>query len=152
MYYPDYFEMGEYAGLPFGSPSECAVAVLFSLTTSSQGVAVSASKIELLGRVCHLINKIYREMLCTTRYEGMSHIITGPPGGLGPDQASRISCTPQYGIVLSWDLLDYITIEGKTPFSFTNFITTLELSGPLYISPGIYHTQITEYSLHTVYR
>ena len=115
-------------------------------------MAVSVSKIDLLERVCHLINKIYREMLCTTRYEGMSYIIMGPSGELGLDQVSRISCTPQYRIVLSWDLLDYITIEDKIPFSFTNFITTLELSGPLYISSGIYHTQITEYSLHTIYR
>ena len=118
-------------------------------------MAVSVSNFDLWERVCHLKNKIYREMLCTTRYdsyEGMSYIIIGPPGGLGLDQVSRISCTLQYGIVLSWDLLDYITIEDKIPFSFTDFITTLELSDPLYISPGIYHTQITEYSLHTIYR
>ena len=31
MYYPDYFEVGKYAGLPFGSASGCAVAVFFFL-------------------------------------------------------------------------------------------------------------------------
>jgi len=68
------------------------------------------------------------------------------------DQVSPISWTPQYKVVLSWDLLDCITIEDKIPCSFTNFITTPELSGPLYIRPGIYHSQITEYSLQTIYR
>ena len=40
-------------------------------------------------------------------------------------------------------------MEGRIPFSFTNFITNQELSGPFYISPDIFHTQITEYSLLT---
>ena len=38
-------------------------------------------------------------------------------------------------------------VEDKILCSFTNFITIPELSGPLYISPDIYHTQITEYLL-----
>ena len=62
------------------------------------------------------------------------------------------SPTPQYRIVLSWDLLAWISLEDKILCSFTNFITTPELSGPLYITPGIYHTQITEYSLETIFR
>jgi hypothetical protein len=57
------------------------------------------------------------------------------------------SPTPQYRIVLSWDLLFWITVEGGIPCSFTGFITTPELSGPLYVTPDIYHTQITEYLL-----
>ena len=83
----------------------------------------------------------------------MKYIIKGPPNGLrvGPDQVSCISWSQQCKIVLSWNLLDFITIEGEIPCSFTNFITSLELSGPLCISPVIYHTQITEYSLHTIY-
>ena len=43
-------------------------------------------------------------------------------------------------------------MEGRIPFSFTNFITTLELSSPLYISPDIYYIQITEYSLENIYK
>ena len=62
-------------------------------------------------------------------------------------QASAFSWTPQYRIVLSWDLLAWVLVEGKMPCSFTNFITIPELSGPLFISPDIYHTQITEYLL-----
>jgi hypothetical protein len=61
------------------------------------------------------------------------------------------SWTPQCRIVISWDLLSWISLEGGIPCSFTDFITTRELSGPLYISPGIYHTQITEYSLETIF-
>ena len=92
-------------------------------------------------RVCHLTNKIYREMLCITRHEGTTNITVG---GLGHVQVSTYCPTPQYRIVLSWDLLAWISVEGIIPCSFTNFITTPELSGPLYISPDIYHTQITE--------
>ena len=62
----------------------------------------------------------------------------------------RFPWTPQYCIVLSRRLLDWMTMDGKIPFSFTNFITTKELSGPFYMSPDIYHSQITEYSLLTL--
>jgi len=53
--------------------------------------------------------------------------------------------------LLSYDLLDWILMGSGTPYFFTNFITTQELSGPfkLYISPNIYHTQITEYLLQS---
>ena len=102
-------------------------------------------------RVCHLINKIYREILCTTRREGMTYITMV---GLGLDHVhvSAFSWTAQYRIVLSRDLLDWISVKHRIPPSFSHFITTPELSGPLYISPDIYHTQVTEYSLHTIYR
>ena len=76
-------------------------------------------------------------------------------GGLGLDhvQVGAFSWTAQYKIVLSRDLLDCMSANLDTiPCSFTRFITTPELSGPLYISPDIYHTQITEYSLHTNYK
>ena len=70
--------------------------------------------------------------------------------GLDPVQID-VSWSPKYNIVLSWDLLiAWILLEGMIPCSFTNFITTPELSGPLYISPDFYHTQITEYSLLTI--
>ena len=107
-------------------------------------MAVSVSNIDLMERVCHLRNKIYREMLSIRRLEGKTYITMG---GL-------VSWTPQFSsqIVLSWYLLAWISAEGRIPSSFTNFITTPELSGLLYISPGIYHTQITEYSLETIYQ
>jgi len=93
----------------------------------------------------------YREMLRITRLERMT-IITMP--GLYHVQLERIPLLPipQYRIVLSWDLLAWLSFESRIPYSFTNFITTPELSGPLYISPDIYHTQITEYSLQTIYQ
>ena len=76
-------------------------------------------------------------------------------GGLNHIQVnvfSKFSGTPQYSTVLSRDLLAWITVEGRIPYFFTNFITSPELSGPLYISPDFYHTQITEYSLGTILR
>jgi hypothetical protein len=76
--------------------------------------------------------------------------------GLDPDDVQAtcaFSRTPQYRIVLSWDLLAWITriYNDTIPYSFTNFITTQEFSGPFYISPDNYHTQITEYSLETIF-
>ena len=53
----------------------------------------------------------------------------------------------RHKIILSWDLLSRILVEDRIPSSFTNFITIPELSGPLYISPDIFHTQIMEYFL-----
>jgi hypothetical protein len=84
-------------------------------------------------------------MLYTTRDERMTYITI--PAGLDPIDARAFSCTPQYRIVISWDLLRWISVEGKILDSFANFITIPELSGHLYISPDIFHTQITEYLL-----
>ena len=72
-------------------------------------------------------------------------------GGLDDIQVSTFSWTPQYNIALSWNLLAWISSMEGIPRSFTNFITTPELSGPFYISWNIYHTQITEYSLETIF-
>ena len=107
----------------------------------AQGISVF--NVNLMERVCHLTNKIYREMLSITRHDKIMYITMG---GLDHVQV-RVSPTPQYRIVLSWDLLSWIAVEGRIPCSFTNFITTPELSGPfkLYISPDTYHTQIAEY-------
>jgi hypothetical protein len=120
-------------------------------------VAVFVSNVDLMERVCRLTNKIYREMLCITRHEKMTYI-TMVASGLDSDESdsvqvtSAFSWTPQYKTLLSWDLLDWIWVEDRIPYFFTNFITTPELSGPLYyISPDIYHTQITEYSLESIY-
>ena len=99
-------------------------------------------------RVCRLTNKIYREMLCITKHERKTYItISFGPATAQATTSGTFSWESQYGIVLSWDLLVYISAEGKIPCSFTNFITNPELSGPLYISPDIYHTQITEFLL-----
>jgi len=116
-----------------------------------KGVAVSVSNVDLMERVHHLTHRIYREMLCVTRHERMAYITLG---GLDSDhvQVDAFSWAPQYKIVLSWDLLAWISLADRILDSFTNFITTPELSGPLYISSDIYHTQITEYLLEKFYK
>jgi hypothetical protein len=112
-------------------------------------VGVSVPNVDLIGRVSHLTNRIYREMLCITRDERMSYITIA---GLDHIQVSTFSGIPQYKIALSWELLAWISGMDRIPCSFTNFITTPELSGRFYISTDIYHTQITEYSLGTILR
>ena len=107
-------------------------------------VSESVSKVDLIRRVCHLKKKIYREMFCIVTNEGMTYITMGTGGDI---QARAFSWPPQYRIVLSWELLLWMLVEGRIPCFFTNFITTRELSGPLYISPEVYHTQVTEYLL-----
>ena len=112
-------------------------------------MAVSVSNVDFIERVCHLANRIYQEILCVTRRESITYITMG---GLDHVQVSALSWPLQYRIVLPWNLLSWLSMEGRIPNSFTNFITTPELSGPLYISPDIYHTQIAEYSLKTIYQ
>ena len=109
---------------------------------------MSVSRVDILGRVRHLTIKIYREMLCITRNLNGTKNITID----GFDQYRFLHWIPRYRIVLSCALLNRMTMEGRIPFSFTNFITTQDLSGPFYISPDIYHAQITEYSLLTYQR
>ena len=101
-------------------------------------------------RVLHLINIIYRETLCISRDEMMAYITIGGLDDIQV-QVSTFSWTPQYRIALSWDLLAWISEMDRIPPSFTKFITSPELSGDFYISSNIYHTQITEYSLETIY-
>jgi hypothetical protein len=55
-------------------------------------------------------------------------------------------------IRLSWELLCFVSVEGRILSSFTDFITTPEIPGPFYISQAVYHTQIAEYSLETLYQ
>ena len=74
--------------------------------------------------------------------------ITMGPGDVRVGAFSSTPHCPQYRIVLSRDLLESIKMAGEIPLSFTNFMTTPELSNSLYISPDIYHTQITEYLLN----
>ena len=113
---------------------------------------MSVSK-DIMGRVHHLTIKIYPNILRIRRDPDGTKNIT--IDRFDYVQYRPFSWTPQYRIVLSRALLSRITrsitMDGRIPFSFTNFITTQELSGPFYISPDIYHTQITEYSLLTIY-
>ena len=111
-------------------------------------MSLSISNVDWIERVRHLTNKIYREMLyiITQGRPGISYITIR---GLDHVRVST-SLTSQYRITLSWDLLDWISWKYGILCSFTDFITTPELSGPLYISPDIYHTQITEYSLEKI--
>ena len=111
-------------------------------------MAVSAFDVGLMERVRHLTNKIYLEILCISKQSSNERMIITIHGLDHRDvQVSTFSWTPQYRIVLSWDLLAWMTVKGRILCSFTNFITTPELSSPLYICPGIYHSQITEYLL-----
>ena len=70
--------------------------------------------------------------------------------GLHVDNLPLRISSPQYTFALSWDLLVWIPGRDSIHCSFTNFITTAELSGPLYIHSDIYHAQVTEYSLQTI--
>ena len=112
-------------------------------------MAVSVSNDDLMDRVCQLPNKIYRKILCVASRGRVTYIAMS---GLDHFQVSAFSLNTQYRIVLSWDLLAWISEEGRIPCSFENFITTPEFSGPLYINPDSYHTQITEFSLQTLYQ
>ena len=154
IHYPGKFEMGEYAVLS----SEGGLRHMncgFSFLTQLSRVSPSLFSTLIWGNEFTLLtNKIYRGMLSLTRHEKMTNI-TMP--GLNSDHVhvsalSMTPMTPQHTIVLSWNLLTWISTEGRIPCSFTNFITTPELSGPLYISPDIYHAQITEYSLQTIHQ
>ena len=91
--------MGKYAEL-FSEGVPNVLWFLFSDTTS-WGVTIFVSNTDLIERVCHFTNKIYREMLCITRHERMTNITIQ---GLDPVQID-VSWSPKYNIVLSWDLL-----------------------------------------------
>ena len=134
--------MGKYAEL--SSEGGCSLCTVFFSYTASKDVVVSVSNVDLMERVCHLTNKIYREILRITRHQRVMYISMD---GLDHVQVRPLPWTSQYRIVLSWDLLDWISEKDRILSSFTYFITTPELSGPLHISSDIYHTQITEYFL-----
>ena len=79
-----------------------------------------------------MTNKIYREMLFI-KGRGRTTYIT--MNGLDNVQVGALSLTPQYRIVLPWDLLAWMSVEGEIFSSFINFITTPELSGHLFPLP-----------------
>ena len=142
--------MGKYAELSSEGVVPYVLWFHFSDTTS-KGVAVSVSDVDLMERVCHLTNKIYREILCKSSLRQSGHetkIIT--IHGLDCEPENTQITGVRERIVLSLDLLAWISMEGRILCSFTNFITTPEFSDSLYISPGVYHSQITEYSLQKI--
>jgi len=103
-------------------------------------------------RVCHLTNKIYKEMLCIKTNKSMTYInIRGLDYRDWHLPVGPFSWFSQCRIVLSLDLLAWISAEGRIPYSFTNFFTNPELSGSFYIRPDIYHAQITEYLLEKIF-
>ena len=109
-------------------------------------MAISVSIVE---RLCRLTNKIYRDILRIMRHETITYITIDGPWPRKDIRLGDSSWTPRYRTALSWKLLTTFT-EG-IPRSFTEFITTPEISGPeFYIRSDIYHTQITEYSLETI--
>jgi len=55
-------------------------------------------------------------------------------------------------IQMSWELLDVVSLDDEILRSFTDFITTPETSGPLYIRSDVYDTQIAEYFLEALYQ
>ena len=112
---------------------------------------MSVSKVNILGRVRRLTIEIYRKILRLKRdfLHGTENITIN---GLDHVQYHPFYSILRYRIVLSCALLDRMTMEGRIASSFTKFITTQELSSSFYISPDIYHTQITEYSLQTFQR
>ena len=112
-------------------------------------MAVYISGVDLMERVCQLTNRIYREILYIARDERMTYITIA---GLDHVQVGTFSET-RNRIGLSWELLTWISGgTNQIPCSFTTFITTPDLSGPFHISNDIYHTQITEYSLMTIFK
>jgi hypothetical protein len=84
------------------------------------------------------------------KHEGTTYITMGS-GGPNHGQASAFPWTSQYRIVLSWDLLAWMLMDRRIFLSFTDFITTPELSDPLYIAPDIFSTQVMEYLLVKTY-
>ena len=121
-------------------------------------MAVSVSNVDLMERVCHLTNKILGEILSVTsvtRHGKKRYTINMDGIDQNQDMAfSRMALKQRPRVVVSRDLLDWITMEGKIPDFFTNFITTSsELSRPsnMYIRSDCYHTQITEYLLTKIY-
>jgi hypothetical protein len=78
----------------------------------------------------------------------------GPPRTLDDCEPLKFSKTVPYRAAtqISWELLAWASVDGRIHPSLTSFITTQEISGPLYMNPDVFHTQVTEYSLETFYQ
>src|SRR5882757_5847421 len=104
-------------------------------------MVASISSLDLIERLCRLTNKIYREILCLEVDGRMSTIVLRRPFHTLDIESvpHKFRETPyKAAIQLSWELLAWASVEGKIHSSFTKFITTPEISGPLYISPDVY--------------
>src|ERR1700735_3678248 len=101
-------------------------------------MVVSISNPDLVDseRLCRLTNKIYREILCLEVDGRTTTIVLRRPSRTLDDESDphKFRETPnRAAIQLSWELLAWASVENKIHSSFTKFITTPEISGPLYI-------------------
>ena len=106
---------------------------------------MSESNADIMRRAHNLTIEIYPKILCITRDpDGTKNITVASdkfdfiPWAITSRRNLLITSTLnlQYRIVLSCELLTWMTMDGRIPLSFINFITTQELSGPFYIQPG----------------
>jgi hypothetical protein len=120
-------------------------------------MTVFIADLDLTERLRRVTDKIFRSILCIETQGNITNIaihvplrIFGPCN-MAPKPLPFWAVNP--GIIrLSWESLAHVSVEGRIPSLFTEFITTPERSGPLYVSPDDYHTQVTEYSLHTIFQ
>ncbi|KAF8816499.1 hypothetical protein BYT27DRAFT_7182055 [Phlegmacium glaucopus] len=110
---------------------------------------VSISSINLVERLGQVTDRIYRDVLCVETHGSMPTVT--PRRDMIPD--IRPCRTADAGVVqLSWDLLVQESVNDRISSAFTDFMTTPGRSGPLYMSPDVYHTRVTEYSLETIFQ
>ncbi|KAF8816521.1 hypothetical protein BYT27DRAFT_7182095 [Phlegmacium glaucopus] len=116
-------------------------------------VTVPISSINLVERLSQVTDKIYREILCIETHGSMTSItICAPLRGAYTISETRPCRAANSAIVqLPWDFLVKMSLGDRILPSFTDFMTTQERSGPLYMSPDVYHTQVTEYSLESIF-
>ena len=141
MYYAGYFEMGKYVELSI--EGGCVPCTVVSLSWHNflgcgclcfqrwfDGTSVSFDKQNLSGNDMH--NKKWKDGVLLVRLN-----------------LTTIELALSLGLRSTFllGLTTMKTMKVRIPSFFTNFITTPVLSGPLYISPDMYHTQVTEYLL-----
>ncbi|KAF8816488.1 hypothetical protein BYT27DRAFT_7182040 [Phlegmacium glaucopus] len=115
---------------------------------------VFISSINLIERLGQITDRIHRGILCIESHGSMKTItICAPLRGVDMIPETRPWRTVNPSVIqLSWDLLVLESVNGRISSSFTDFMTTPERSGPLYMNPDVYHTQITEFSLGTIFQ
>ena len=106
-------------------------------------MTVPVSNVDLMERVCHLTNKIYREMLCITRHKGKTYITIRGLDGLDDDQvngsskdrtllylvpciSARIFIIPKLQNIV-WIQYIYISIGELFSLHRTSFLTVILL-------------------------
>ncbi|KAF8801464.1 hypothetical protein BYT27DRAFT_7147456 [Phlegmacium glaucopus] len=122
-----------------------------SLNRCLKHATVSTSSINVIERLGQITDRIYREILCIETHGSMTTITICAPFREGYTIPETRPCrAANSGTVQpSWDLLALVS-PNRFFSSLTDFMTTPERSGPLHMSPDVYHTQITEYSLETI--